>query len=368
MNIIHKSTLSVLMASSGVFECKTFVTLEQMKQVYAFAKRHAVSGLVANAVQCGMVKIDNDDCTEDKTDLLMLMMGDRRRLEQFGKEAEDALEQLVLLFQAENVDFVIFKGLAVAANYVNPEARNVGDVDFFVPKWDYERAQLLIERRLDVQIERCKVDKHDSFCYKRIRFEMHYQMETFGCPSHQRYFDRLAVECIRNGRLQYFELRSGVKVPYLDKDLDLMLVFKHMFNHLIGEGVGLRQLTDVVVLLKTYSSHIDIECLRKHLKKIGYLKAFDAMVALAGRYYIVKWEEYKRYLTATDFNMGDVMMADVLKNGNFGRSKYRNSSGWQKRMETMLFFFSNCRKFFRLAPWDIACLIPRRICISLRAH
>jgi hypothetical protein len=108
--------------------------------------------------------------------------------------------------------------------------------------------------------------------------------------------------------------------------------------------------------------------LREHLQNIGYLKAFDAMVALVGRYYNVSWDAYRDFLSSKDFRMADMLMADIMKNGNFGRMDYKHRSGWKKRMETTYRFFANCMKYFCLAPWEIMCLVPKRVCISLRAH
>ena len=104
----------------------------------------------------------------------------------------------------------------------------------------------------------------------------------------------------------------------LSPEVDLILVFKHMFNHLIGEGVGLRQVTDVAVLIRAYAPTLNISALREHLQNIGYLKAFDAMVALVGKYYNVSWDAYGDYLSSKDFRMADMLMADIMKNGNFG--------------------------------------------------
>ncbi|MBR5466756.1 MAG: nucleotidyltransferase family protein [Bacteroidaceae bacterium] len=345
------------------------VLLSDLYELYSFAKGHAVEGLLAEAILEGNVELK---CSQENLAEKRYMVLELAKVQQQNRAVmrrfDDVLTEVALLLQKERVDFVIFKGIAVASFYSCPSARTMGDIDFYVPSWDYDRALDLLEKVLGVKVERCDVDKHDAFCYKGIRFEMHYQMETFGAERHQRYFSVLVDESIRDGRIGNFTLSGGVQVPMLEPTVDLILVFKHMFNHFIGEGVGLRQVTDVIVLIKAYAKVLNIDLLRQHLKAIGYLKVFDAMVALAVKYFMLSWPEYQGFLNKTDYKMGDKLMTDVLCNGNFGRLAYKNKSGWGKRIETSCRFLRNCAKYFWLAPWEICCLLPKRVMISLRAH
>ena len=369
MNIVHEKTLAILSRIIATIPIRTELDIEELDEITVFAKAHAVEGLLADAVLEGRVELKSS--TEQairKKRLVMELAMVRSQHVAVKKQFDNVLAEVVLLLQKENINFVVFKGPAVASQYSCPSARTMGDIDFYVPDWDYNRALALFENTLGVTVEHCDVDKHDSFSYKGIRFEMHYQMETFGSRKHQKYFSNLVDESIKDGNLGYFMLTDGVRVPMLCPEIDLILVFKHMFNHLIGEGVGLRQVTDVAVLIHNYASILNISDLREHLRNIGYLKAFDAMVALVGRYYNVSWDAYGDYLSSKDFRMADLLMADIMKNGNFGRMDYKHSSGWKKRMETTCRFFANCMKYFCLAPWEIMCLVPKRVCISLRAH
>lgn len=369
MNIVYEKTLAILSEAVAHVSDRIVLDIEELGKIKDFSKAHAVEGLLADAVLEGRVELKSS--TEQairKKRLVMELAMVRSQHMTVKKQFDNVLAELVLLLQKENIDFVVFKGPAVASLYSCPSARTMGDIDFYVPDWDYNRALALFENTLGVTVEHCDVDKHDSFSYKGIRFEMHYQMETFGSRKHQKYFSNLVDESIKDGNLRYFMLTDGVRVPMLCPEIDLILVFKHMFNHLIGEGVGLRQVTDVAVLIHNYASILNISDLREHLRNIGYLKAFDAMVALVGRYYNVSWDAYGDYLSSKDFRMANMLMADIMKNGNFGRMDYKHRSGWKKRMETTCRFFANCMKYFCLAPWEIMCLVPKRVCISLRAH
>lgn len=369
MDIIQRRLLQTISIVAGGLEGKVEIELSELRSMMSLALEHTVGGLLAETVITGCVGIADiiSDGTE-KRRLMMQFVGLQMQHRAQKLHFDKVLSEFTSLLKGEDIDFVVFKGPAVASWYASPWCRTMGDIDFYVPEWDYERALSLIQQKLKLTVERCDADKHDSFSYRGIRFEMHYQMETFGAGKHQRYFSALVDKEIKDGRLGHFCVSTGVEVPMLSPEVDLILVFKHMFNHLIGEGVGLRQVTDVAVLIRAYAPTLSISALREHLQNIGYLKAFDAMVALVGRYYNVSWDAYGDYLSSKDFRMADMLMADIMKNGNFGRMDYKHRSGWKKRMETTCRFFANCMKYFCLAPWEIMCLVPKRVCISLRAH
>lgn len=368
-NAVHSRLLEILSIAINGEHAQAVLSLQEMAEVQRLAHAHTVDGLLADMVLRGQAEVKcRSDEGNRKRSLVMELVGIEQQHRTVKSNFDVALSELTLLLNEGEIDFVVFKGPAVASLYASPWSRTMGDIDFYVPEWDYERALSLIQQKLKLTVERCDVDKHDSFSYKGIRFEMHYRMETFGAEKHQRYFSALADKEIREGRLRHFSVSNGVLVPMLSPEVDLILVFKHMFNHLIGEGVGLRQVTDVAVLIHAYAPTLNVSALREHLQNIGYLKAFDAMVALVGRYYKVCWEGYRDLLSPKDFRMADMLMADILKNGNFGRMDYKHRSGWKKRVETTCRFFANCAKYFCLAPWEIMCLVPKRVSISLNAH
>lgn len=73
------------------------------------------------------------------------------------------------------------------------------------------------------------------------------------------------------------------------------------------------------------------------------------------------------HLESTDYTYGDMLLREVLSSGNFGQKAYRNhSQGRKKSMETAQRALGHCLKFFRLAPWDICCLLPKRIMITFK--
>ena len=347
------------------------LSLAELKGVMRLAKDHTVLGLVANAVMEGRLKI-TCDMSADKQKAVMTLMQINVMHQRSYFQFEEAIAEFAALMKKHGLHYVVFKGVAVARHYPVPYTRTMGDVDFYVPASDFNRAVAVIEQELQVNIEKEDIDKHYSFDYQGIRFEMHYQIETFGYGKHQRYFNLMIDECISKGadNFSITDAKSESnreEVSVLPPTEDLIVVFKHWFNHLLVEGVGLRQTTDLAVLLVAYRNRIDVARLMKVLDGIGYMKAFRAMLAMMKKYFGENWVDSFCVLNSRDEQYADKLMATIMESGNFGRKAYRNhTTGKQKSMETATRPLRHCVTFLRLASKDIICLIPRRIGITLK--
>lgn len=348
---------------------KMELSVAGLNAVMRLAREHAVTGLVANAAMRNRIVIAGG-AAEGRGEVVMRLMQQTMAHRQNQRRFEDAVGRFARLMKENGIAYVVFKGLAVARYYPEPFVRTMGDVDFYVPQRDFLRAVEVIERRLNVVMDKEDVDKHYSFDWQGIRFEMHYQIETFGSHRHQLCFDRMIDEAMAEHTDSFTVCDSDgneTEVSVLPPTEDLIVVFKHWFNHLLVEGVGLRQTLDLAVLLNAYRDKINVGRLMTALDGIGYMKAFRAMLAMMKRYFGFEWLDSNFVLGCRDERYADKLMAAVMESGNFGRKAYRNhTTGKKKSMETAQRALAHCIKFFWLAPIDILCLIPRRIGITLK--
>ena len=337
--------------------------------VMRLAQEHAVMGLVANAAVRNRIVIVGG-AAEGRGEAVMRLMQQTMVHRQGMQQFEDAVGRFARLMKENGIAYVVFKGLAVARHYPEPFVRTMGDVDFYVPQRDFLRAVEVIEHGLHVVVDKEDVDKHYSFDWQGIRFEMHYQIETFGNRRYQRCFNRMIDEAMAEHTDSFWVCGSDgneTEVGVLPPTEDIIVVFKHWFNHLLVEGVGLRQTLDLAVLLNACRDKINVGRLMKALDGIGYMKAFRAMLAMMKRFFGLEWLDSNFVLGCRDERYADKLMAVVMESGNFGRKAYRNhTTGKKKSMETATRALRHCVTFLRLAPKDIICLIPRRIGITLK--
>lgn len=134
---------------------------------------------------------------------------------------------LIDLFNSRSVRYVVLKGVTLQCFNNN---RTFYDLDIFVPKTDFEKAKALLEisgyspKRQDVE----KYEKNTGFHieYNRpdhLQVELHYRL--FQCSS----LDENNVPLMEE---RCFLAISGIRVPCLSKELQLLEVFLHYFyNH-----------------------------------------------------------------------------------------------------------------------------------------
>lgn len=311
---------------------KMELSVAGLNAVMRLAREHAVTGLVANAAMRNRIVIAGG-VAEGRGETVMRLMQQTMAHKQNQRRFEDAVGRFARLMKENSIAYVVFKGLAVARYYPEPFVRTMGDVDFYVPQRDFLRAVEVIERdqhRFDRMIDEAMAEHTDSF-----------------------------TVCDSDG--------NETEVSVLPPTEDLIVVFKHWFNHLLVEGVGLRQTLDLAVLLNAYRDKINVGRLMTALDGIGYMKAFRAMLAMMKRYFGFEWLDSNFVLGCRDERYADKLMAVVMESGNFGRKAYRNhTTGKKKSMETATRALRHCVTFLRLAPKDILCLIPRRIGITLK--
>lgn len=348
---------------------KMELSVAGLNAVMRLAQEHAVTGMVANSAVRNRIVIAGG-AREGKGEAVMRLMQQTMVHRQCMQRFEDAVGRFARLMKENGIAYVVFKGLAVARLYPEPFVRTMGDVDFYVPQGDFQLAVDVIERGLHVVVDKEDVDKHYSFDWQGIRFEMHYQIETFGNCRHQRRFNRMIDEAMAEHTDSFTVCDSDGKeteVSVLSPTEDLIVVFKHWFNHLLVEGVGLRQTLDIAVLLNAYRDKINVGRLMTALDGIGYMKAFRAMLAMMKRYFGLEWLDSNFVLGCRDEWYANKLLAAVMESGNFGRKAYKNhTEGKKKSMETATRALRHCVMFLWLAPKDIICLIPRRIGITLK--
>lgn len=352
-----------------------------LSKTLTLAREHTVAALVAHPFITGQARLadDNGDRQgkggdagnagkrQKRQALVMGMM----QVEQMHKAAHGkfagVLHDMAALFRRHSIRYAVFKGWAVASHYAQPYLRTMGDVDFYVVPGDFVRAGEAIEQEWGIAIERDDLDKHDSFCWRGVRFEMHRRIETFGRAGAQRAFDAwIEAEVMRQAASVFV---GGEPLSVLPPAADVAVVFKHMFNHLLVEGVGLRQVSDVAVLLDAYKDDIDKPALRARLHELGYLKAFDAVVAMLHRRLGLTCAAAYAPLSGKDCRHADRMYRMIMDSGNFGRKAYaHHAAGKMKSMETAWRAFCHCLFALRLIPREILAFVPRRVGIAVKKN
>ena len=360
--------LSLLRASLWQRETAPVSTSQLLAETFALAREHTVAAFVAHQFISGQSQLAADQEGGTMRQALVVQMMQTEQIHKvMHAKFSHLLHELASLFRRHGIRYAVFKGYAVALHYPQPFLRTMGDVDFYVVPQDFERAQRIIEQEWNLTIERDDLDKHDSFSLHGVRFEMHRSIETFGKARAQKVFDAW-IESVVSKSFSAIAI-GDEQLSVLPPLADVVVVFKHLFNHLLVEGVGLRQVADLAVLLNEYEADIDKRALRDMLHKLGYLRAFDAMVAVLHRYFDLTCAYAYAPLTEKNMLYAGKIYRMIMDSGNFGRKAYAHHTvSYMKSIETAYRAFRHCLFAFKLIPSEMMAFIPRRIGITIQKY
>ena len=149
------------------------------------------------------------------------------------------------------------------------------------------------------------------------------------------------------------------KVCVPTKEFNIIFQLSHVYNHLLHEGIGLRQVIDYYYLLKSdggiQSGDIEADLQYLGLKRIAgaMMWVLHEILGLEAQYLIVP----------TDERLGKVFLSEILRGGNFGvynpdniKAVTRIKKNWQRirrDFRMIMYFPSEClwEPAFRLYHW-----------------
>ena len=234
------------------------------------------------------------------------------------------------LLSHDGYDTCILKGQGNALMYPNPYSRTSGDIDIWVKPRGYGSS-----RRPDVKkvIEYVKgINPKGKVCYHHIDYglfngvevEIHFRPSFMFNPIHnqrlQKWFIAHSEELFRHE----VELPDGVgKVAIPTPEFNIVFQLSHIYNHVLHEGIGLRQFVDYYYVLKKFrdeslefrDSAKSIE-LEETLKYLGLWKFAGAVMYVMREVFALE-EQYM--IALVDEKRGKTLLNEILKGGNFGK-------------------------------------------------
>lgn len=291
-------------------------------------------------------------------DVLMQWIASASLIEQQNKAVNKAATELFKELKNDGLRGCILKGQGNGLMYPNVYSRTPGDIDVWVRRGD-GRGQKEEGRGLKADgrwkkddVRGLKADgrgKRDDVrgiikyvkernpngkvCYHHIdggkiggvEVEVHYRPSFMNNPIHnyrlQKWFEKKADEQFCHWvELPHSDgIDDRICVPTVEFNVVYQLV--HVFRHLLQEDIGLRQIIDYFYVLKSNTNHTDDTNIIVLLKYLGLAKIAGAMMWLLSE--VLGLEE--EYLIAPKNEcLGKVLLAEILKGGNFGQYDIEN--------------------------------------------
>ena len=332
----------------------------QYHSVMSLAQEQAVAGLVAQGLMDSGVKLKQRDALE----VYALLQSIRQR----NAVMDRAVVTLCKEMQQHDIRFFVFKGQSIGAYYDDPSLRQSGDIDFYVYPEAWDKAIAFFRDEKGLLINDLHSSKDVCFSIDGIVYEMHRKITLFCYPSHSRYWEGVVMKEIM--RESYMVFINGEQVPTLAPTYNAIFIFVHIFQHLIADGIGLRQFCDWTMLFaqqikkervkkQNTNDSFDIAILEQHLDGIGLRKAYSGLGAILTDYLGLPKEVFPFEIGECDHRRAPKLFDNMLKMGNFGHNVgYKHSNMMAHGIEHLWRMTKQSREFYHYASAEAWWHIP----------
>lgn len=315
------------------------------------AKRQAVLGLAAQAIV-------NNDLPVGTINTVKAIDG-LQQIEKRNSLVSKELKRFVEKIEETGKDYVIVKGQTIGILYPHPGVRSPGDVDFFFPDKHYQENRKLLKRLFNANLPGEAPHKEVGFDIGDIHFELHQNLALLSNPLHNRRWGKFLKAAVED---DYYVRIEGMKVKTLSPTTNVVYTFYHLFNHFVKEGIGIRQLVDLAVMLYAYHEETDKGKLERMLRKLGLYRVFKTFGSILIDYIGLGETYFPFILEEKDRKKEDIILEDILYKGNFARSVRENDqAGMKYKMETFRLMLHQCLNYYSLAPSELFFFMPRRL-------
>ena len=299
---------------------------------YQFACEQAIAGVTFVGIQ----RL-GEHGVKPPLDVLMQWIASASLIEQQNKAVNKAATELFKELKNDGLQGCILKGQGNGLMYPNVYSRTPGDIDVWVRMAD-GRGMKAEGRGLKADGRGMRGDVRDiikyvkernpngKVCYHHIdggkiggvEVEVHYRPSFMNNPIHNYRLQKWFEEKAEGGRLmEEVELPEGVgSIPVPTVEFNVVYQLVHVFRHLLQEGIGLRQIIDYYYVLKSNTNHTDDTDIIVLLNYLGLTKIAGAMMWLLSEVLGLE-EEY--LIVPKNECLGKVLLAEILKGGNFGQ-------------------------------------------------
>ena len=325
---------------------------EDWRSIYKIAQQQSLLGVLFDGIrQNPAIRLERK--------LLLKWYAACERIQQGNRKTNLAAVELTRFLKEKGLRGCILKGQGNTLNYPNPYSRMSGDIDVWVMPGEKEdgrekkdvfvRKMIGYARRRNPGAKAC-YHHVDAGVFKGIEVEIHYRPSFMNNLVHnsrlQRWFEENAEEQFSHE----VELPDGagcICVP--TNAFNRIYQMAHISNHIIHEGIGLRQLVDYYCVLKQGFTEEEKRRDAALLRRFGlYDMACAVMYVLQETLHM----EERLLLVPVDEQRGRFLLKEIMLAGNFGQYDERvdhhvsqvgrNIQRLKRNLRLMWYFPSEC--------------------------
>ena len=284
--------------------------------LFQFCQEQAIVGMIFNEVKW------NSDGITLPLEVLLEWLALSEQIKGRNNLLNQQCVELTKMFRNDGFVYCILKGQGNALSYPDPYSRTPGDIDIWVkPKGNGSSVRPDVKRI----IEYIKgINPEGRVCYHHIDYgvfngvevEVHYRPSFMFNPIHNQRLQKWFIAHSEEQFQNEVELPDGVgKVAIPTPEFNIVFQLSHIYNHVLHEGIGLRQFVDYYYLLKS-DVRSQMDDVSSTLKYLGLWKFAGAVMYVMREVFALD----EQYMVApVDERRGKVLLQEIMRGGNFGK-------------------------------------------------
>ena len=302
----------------------------------------AVAGLCVDGIE------RLPDSQRPPFDILMQWIGLCQIIETQNKLHQSVLVKTRDCLRNGGIDAAFMKGLVCGSRYPNPKRRSCGDIDFVVGEKNFVKTLDLLE--IIGTVDRELIHEHHGMAFvDNVQLEPHYKVHNYQNPSVDDAMQRMFAEVFPQ-KLVEIEI-GGEKIPVFPPAFECALLVGHMVNHVYAEGLGLRQVVDLMMFIQKEHEAIKSEECQGCLGMMKMERAFRVFACVCEEYLGMSHELLSLEFTAKEKQFAAKLMNDIKAVGNFGRgANYLGNNKALMPLKSYFWVVGRCVKLGYLCP------------------
>ena len=318
MNSSEKLFFEILQAGLWGKEVQTASTREELGRVVKISFSQAVLSIVGDVIisKPALSNLLNEQEYMFIRKFVMSNMSTSRTW-------NITIQRLVSEMRQHGVEPILLKGQGIAQYYPNPNLRQCGDIDIYVGTEQYETAcSVLLKMISDSDKHTIKdIPKHFHAYLGKVPVEVHKYTDVYYPKCYDKKYQRISDEGMAMPAVTIDFAGFSVLTPSVD--FNVFYIFNHLWHHFIADGVGLRQICDLAMLLHATHDQINKDYLRKSLEKLGLMKQWKVFGHIVVDKLGLPEEEYPFY-DRKHLKLAEKVFRLVMLEGNFGHENLKN--------------------------------------------
>ena len=330
------------------------------QEVYDLSLKQGVGAIACD----GMLALK--ECSIDE-ELRYKWMGQSLVIEQKYYQHKKAIAELADFYHRHNIQMMLLKGYGLSLNYPIPEHRPAGDIDIFLlKKTELEHggsfllggsvvakdADLLLNKQLDIGVEKSKFEHHSHFTFSNLLVENHYEI---GNTYSHRKEEVMLEEQLELLIKEKYVVEDNTNIYLPSANFNAVFLMKNLYSHYTGGKISIRQLLDWSLFLDRFYECVEWDRVMEIWRMSGLKLFADIINHLVFRMQFIGegkipemkcMSTYENYILEDIFNgikRGDSAISNLLYYYK-QRKKYSmlNHRGWLSRT-----FDSICLHLFK---------------------